>query len=76
VGAIQLHLAIEEVARAEDAASRRHIAYMVADLAAVERLLRARGLDIIPDRQPTAGMVRFYLRDPAGNRIEILQRTP
>jgi catechol 2,3-dioxygenase-like lactoylglutathione lyase family enzyme len=76
VGAIQLHVAIEDAAAADNEASRRHIAYAVADLAAMERLLRARGLDIIPDRQPSVGMVRFYLRDPAGNRIEILQRTP
>jgi catechol 2,3-dioxygenase-like lactoylglutathione lyase family enzyme len=76
VGAVQLHLAIEDAASADNEASRRHIAYAVADLAAVERLLRGRGLEVIPDRQPSAGMVRFYLRDPAGNRIEILQRTP
>jgi catechol 2,3-dioxygenase-like lactoylglutathione lyase family enzyme len=76
VGAVQLHVAIEDATSADNESSRRHIAYAVADLAAVERLLRARGLDIVPDRQPAAGMVRFYLRDPGGNRIEILQRTP
>jgi catechol 2,3-dioxygenase-like lactoylglutathione lyase family enzyme len=76
VGSVQLHVAIEDAASADNEASRRHIAYAVADLAAVERLLRARGLEVLPDRQPSAGMLRFYLRDPAGNRIEILQRTP
>ncbi len=74
LGAVQLHVSLEDIDAAANSASRRHIAYDVGDLDAVERELRRRGLDIIPDRQPTPGFRRFYLRDPGGNRIEISQR--
>ena len=74
LGAVELHVSLEDVDVAANAASRRHIAYDVPDLDAAERELRRRGLDIIPDRQPTAGHRRFYLRDPGGNRIEISQK--
>jgi catechol 2,3-dioxygenase-like lactoylglutathione lyase family enzyme len=75
LGAVQLHVSLEDIEAAANAASRRHIAYDVSDLDAVERELRRRGLEIIADRQPTAGFRRFYLRDPGGNRIEISQKT-
>ena len=74
LGAVQLHVSLEEVDPAANGASRRHIAYDVSDLDAIEVELRGRGLEIIPDRQPTAGLRRFYLRDPGGNRLEILQK--
>lgn len=74
LGAVQLHVSLEDIDAAHNRASRRHIAYDVADLDAVERELRRRGLEIIGDQQPTAGFRRFYLRDPGGNRIEISQR--
>lgn len=75
VGAVQMHLSPEDVAVEQNHGARRHIAYEVDDLPGLERLLRRRGLDIIADKQPAAGMVRFYLCDPGGNRIEIFQRT-
>lgn len=75
LGAVQLHVSLEAVEVAANANSRRHIAYDVADLDAVERELRGRGLAIIADQQPSAGFRRFYLRDPGGNRIEISQKT-
>lgn len=74
LGDMQLHVSLEDVDPASNGASRRHIAYDVADLGALERELRQRGLTIIPDRQPTAGLRRFYLRDPGGNRLEISQK--
>lgn len=74
LGNVQLHVSLEDIEVGENSASRRHIAYDVADLDAVEQWLRQRGLTIIPDQQPTAGFRRFYLRDPGGNRIEISQR--
>ncbi len=58
-----------------NAESRRHVCYLVQDLAAAEAEIRERGGEIIADSQPIPGFVRFYLRDPAGNRIEIAQRT-
>jgi catechol 2,3-dioxygenase-like lactoylglutathione lyase family enzyme len=75
VGAVQLHVSAEEVELAQNEASRRHVAYEVKDLPALERLLAGRGLAIIADRQPVPGIRRFYLRDPGGNRIEIFERT-
>src|SRR5689334_11771594 len=75
VGAVQLHVSVEEVELAQNEASRRHVAYEVKDVAALERLLAGRGLAIIADRQPVPGIRRFYLRDPGGNRIEIFERT-
>jgi len=40
-----------------------------------EEGLREEGVEIIPDDQPVAGKPRFYVRDPAGNLIEIAQKT-
>ncbi len=74
LGNVHLHVSLEDIEMAENSASRRHIAYDVADLDAVERRLRERGIAVIPDQQPAAGFRRFYLRDPGGNRIEISQR--
>ena len=74
LGAVQLHVSLEDGDPTANGASRRHIAYDVSDLDAIEVELRGRGLEIIPDRQPTAGLRRFYLRDPGGNRLEILQK--
>ncbi|HZB93750.1 MAG TPA: VOC family protein [Stellaceae bacterium] len=74
LGDVQLHVSLEDVDPAANGASRRHIAYDVADVDALEAELRRRGLAIIPDRQPTPGLRRFYLRDPGGNRLEISQK--
>jgi catechol 2,3-dioxygenase-like lactoylglutathione lyase family enzyme len=74
LGAVQLHVSLEDIDIAVNRASRRHIAYDVADVDAVERELGRRGLEIVPDRQPTPGQRRFYLRDPGGNRLEIVQK--
>lgn len=73
VGAVELHLSIEDGVEAADA-SKRHVCYMVADVARTESELRQAGVEIIPDRQPIEGWKRFYVRDPGGNRIEIAQR--
>lgn len=69
-GAIQLHLSREERPRGE-AASRRHICVVVADLARAEAACAAAGLAIEPDDRPIPGWPRFYVRDPGGNRLEI-----
>jgi glyoxylase I family protein len=61
-----------EVHLAEDAApqprSKRHFAVQVADLEEALRELRASGAEI--DREETE---RFWVRDPAGNRIEVVK---
>ncbi len=74
-GPVELHVALEDAALA-NSESKRHVCYLVEDLAAAERYLRDMGIDIVADRQPIAGWRRFYVRDPGGNRIEIAQLTP
>lgn len=68
LGNSQLHLSIEN--DPQNAASNRHVCYGVADLAVAEKRLLDAGVEIIPDPQP-----RFFVRDPAGNLIEITERS-
>ena len=67
LGSSQLHLSIED--DPQNAASNRHVCYGVADLAVAEKQLRDAGVEIIPDPEQ-----RFFVRDPAGNLIEITER--
>ncbi|MBD2200570.1 MULTISPECIES: VOC family protein [Calothrix] len=77
LGNIQLHISTEKNANNE--ASRRHICFQVADLKEFEAHLIAHGVEIISvgtarrrHRQPIPGYNRFYIRDPGGNRLEIV----
>lgn len=36
--------------------------------------MREASIEIIPDNRPIDGWRRFYVRDPGGNRIEIVER--
>jgi catechol 2,3-dioxygenase-like lactoylglutathione lyase family enzyme len=69
-GAVQLHLSREEPAAAE-AASRRHVCLVVADLARAAAAFAAAGVALEPDDRPIPGWSRFYVRDPGGNRLEV-----
>ena len=70
IGANQLHLSVEE----EDGhLSSRHICFRVSDLKAAEERFRAAAVEIVPDPRPVPGTQRFYVRDPAGNQLEIVQ---
>jgi catechol-2,3-dioxygenase len=71
LGNTQVHIATE--AEIHNATTRRHVAFKVEDLEAFRQHLQKLNVEIIPDRQPLANCDRFYLRDPAGNRIEILE---
>lgn len=71
LGGVQLHLSVEE--NVTSTASDRHVCYVVADVALAERHLRDSGVEIIPDPRPIVGLKRFYVRDPGGNLIEIVQ---
>jgi catechol 2,3-dioxygenase-like lactoylglutathione lyase family enzyme len=71
LGDVQLHLSVEE--NATNAASNRHVCYVVADIAAAERHLRDADVSIISDPRPIPGVNRFYVRDPGGNSIEITE---
>ena len=71
IGAVQLHLSIEEeVGRL----STRHVCFTVSDLSAAEKRLREAGIEILPDARPIPGSQRFYVRDPGGNQLEIVQQ--
>jgi predicted enzyme related to lactoylglutathione lyase len=71
IGANQLHLSVEDEDRGP--LSSRHICFSVSDLSATEKRFRAAGVEIIPDVRPVPGTQRFYVRDPGGNQLEIVQ---
>jgi catechol 2,3-dioxygenase-like lactoylglutathione lyase family enzyme len=72
LGGVQLHLSVEE--KVTNAASDRHVCYVVADITAAEHHFRDSGISIIHDPRPITGVKRFYVRDPGGNLIEIVQK--
>jgi catechol 2,3-dioxygenase-like lactoylglutathione lyase family enzyme len=69
LGDTQLHLLLKEQA---DTVSARHFALRVADIQAARAHFAAHG---IPTREttPIPGADRFFIADPDGNRIEIIQ---
>jgi catechol 2,3-dioxygenase-like lactoylglutathione lyase family enzyme len=71
LGDIELHLALEQ--GADNESSMRHVAFEVADLEAMRARCEVAGLDIEPGRS-IKGIDRFFVRDPAGNRLEIYAR--
>ena len=71
LGALQLHLSLED--RIENQPSKRHVCYVVRDLARAEQRFREAGVEVIADDMPVKGWPRFYVHDPGGNRIEIAQ---
>jgi catechol 2,3-dioxygenase-like lactoylglutathione lyase family enzyme len=72
IGATQLHLSVEN----EEAGplSSRHVCFVVPDLDAAEKRFREAKVEIIPDPRPMPGTARFYVRDPGGNQLEIVQQ--
>jgi len=71
IGANQLHLSVED--ESPGSLSSRHICFAVADLGLAEKQCRDAGVEIIPDPRPVPGTGRFYVRDPGGNQLEIVQ---
>ena len=72
IGPLQLHLSLED--EADGRLSTRHICLTVSDLGSAEKRFREAGVEIIPDERPIPGTRRFYVRDPGGNQIEIVER--
>ena len=68
-GAVDLHLGVEEDFRP---ARKAHPALRVADLGAVEAQLAAHGVALLRDTS-VPGLVRGYLADPFGNRLELIE---
>ena len=72
IGATQLHLSVED--EPQGSLSSRHVCLTVDDLAGAESRFRAAGVEVIPDPRPVSGTQRFYVRDPGGNQLEIVQQ--
>ena len=66
---VKVHLGVEADFRP---AQKAHPALLVDDLAAMQTALKAAGVAIILD-YPVDGRTRFYVADPFGNRIELMQ---
>src|SRR6185369_4958970 len=60
-GSIELHLSVEDLP-ADKSASRRHVCFMVSDLAEAEAAMREAAIEIMPDNQPIEGLRRLYGR--------------
>jgi catechol 2,3-dioxygenase-like lactoylglutathione lyase family enzyme len=69
LGEQQIHLIPSE---APDAVSPRHFALHVDNCQAARETLAARGV-AIRETVPIAGAERFFISDPAGNNLEIIQ---
>ena len=69
LGESQLHLSVEDGPRNEG--SNRHVCYSVADIASAMDAFRLAGVEITSQEQLVNGGSRFFIRDPAGNLIEI-----
>jgi catechol 2,3-dioxygenase-like lactoylglutathione lyase family enzyme len=71
IGANQLHLSVEKEERGP--LTTGHICFAVSDLRTAETRFREAGVEILPDPRPIEGTSRFYVRDPGGNLLEIVQ---
>ena len=69
-GPTQIHIGIDPDASPK---SKRHICFLVGDLAGAKTEILSHGVPI-EDEGLAEGLRRFFVRDPAGNRIEIGQR--
>jgi len=69
LGNQQLHLLLKE---RPDTLSPRHFALRVTDVAAARRYFQERSIPI-EETTPIPGADRFFVRDPDGNRIEVIQ---
>ena len=69
LGESQLHLSVEDGPRNE--VSNRHVCYSVVDIPGALAAFRSAGVEVISEEQLVNGGSRFFVRDPAGNLIEI-----
>jgi catechol 2,3-dioxygenase-like lactoylglutathione lyase family enzyme len=69
LGNQQLHLLLKD---RPDTISPRHFALRVADCAAARAYFRSNGV-ATQETTPIPGADRFFIADPDGNRIEIIQ---
>jgi catechol 2,3-dioxygenase-like lactoylglutathione lyase family enzyme len=70
VGALQFHIGVDPDPWPK---SKRHVCFLVADLAKARAAVAAHGVSV-EEEGFAEGLSRFFIRDPAGNRLEIGQR--
>jgi len=70
VGATQFHIGVDPDPWPK---SKRHVCFLVGDLAKARASVVAKNVSIEEEGE-AEGLKRFFVRDPAGNRIEIGQR--
>ncbi|MBV9903066.1 MAG: glyoxalase, partial [Alphaproteobacteria bacterium] len=70
VGALQMHIGVDPEGSPK---SKRHICFLTGDLAKAKAQVLKHGV-AIEEESVAEGLSRFFVRDPAGNRIEIGQR--
>jgi catechol 2,3-dioxygenase-like lactoylglutathione lyase family enzyme len=68
-GGVQLPVSLE--GGAGGTTSKRHVCFLVEDLGDVRQELAQAGCDIEPGETESYGLRRFFVRDPAGNKLEI-----
>jgi catechol 2,3-dioxygenase-like lactoylglutathione lyase family enzyme len=71
VGPLQMHIGVDPEGGGPK--SKRHICFLVSDLGAARARMVSHGV-AIEEESVAEGLARFFIRDPAGNRIEIGQR--
>lgn len=69
---VQLHISREQVS---SSGSKRHVCFVVTDLDQFKQHLLVHQIEVVPDKQPLSECERFYIFDPAGNRLEIAEFT-
>ncbi|NWJ24953.1 VOC family protein [Rhizobium sp. RM] len=69
LGAVKVHLGV-----VQDfvSAGKAHPAFIVDDLTKLRKTLETAGCHVVED-EPLEGYHRFYVHDPFGNRIEMMQ---
>ena len=70
IGGLQMHVGVDLEPSPK---SKRHICFLVEDIAAAKTKVQSAGI-AIEEESVAEGLFRFFIRDPAGNRIEIGQR--
>ncbi|MBI1330041.1 MAG: glyoxalase [Alphaproteobacteria bacterium] len=71
VGNLQMHVGVDSEGGGPK--SKRHVCFLVPDLARAKAEIVSRGV-AIEEESVAEGLSRFFIRDPAGNRIEIGHR--
>jgi catechol 2,3-dioxygenase-like lactoylglutathione lyase family enzyme len=75
-GGQELHLFVEPSGVAANSESHRHPCFQVDDLVALRQHLEVMKIETITAEPPLPGRPRFFVMDPFGNAIELLELFP